>query len=95
MLKRRKVGSTSVRSPIQRMFDWLTSFAIKLFFAAVATVAIYFFFKYLVLNFVNFLKLHISGGALLKFSDNYFLFVTILIIVVVDFYILKDNLKKR
>ena len=95
MLKRRKIGSVNAESPADVVKKLFSSIAIKLLFCFVLSVAIYFFFTYFLFNFINFLIENITLGTPIDKNDTYFFIVMIFVLVVVNYIVLKDWIRKR
>ena len=95
MFRRRKIGSVNTESPadiVRRLFSGLI---VKLIFCAVLSVAVYFFFSWFLINFINFLIENITLGTPIDKNNSYFLIVMIFAMVVVNYVVLKDCLRKR
>ncbi len=95
MFKRKKIGSVNTESPaeiIGKIFSGLTA---KLIFCFVLSVAVYFFFTYFLFNFINFLIENVTLGTPVDKNDTYFLIVMIFALLVVNYIVLKDWLRKR
>lgn len=95
MFKRRKIGSVNAQSPANIVGKLLSGFVVKLIFCGILSVAVYFFFTYFLINFINFLIENITLGTPVDKKDPYFLIVLIFALVVVNYIVLKDWLRKR
>jgi hypothetical protein len=95
MFRRRKIGSANTESPADIVGKLLSGLAVKLIFCVVLSVAVYFFFTYVLFNFINFLIENITLGTPVDKDDTYFLIVMIFALIVVNYIVLRDWLRKR
>ena len=95
MFKRRKIGSATTESPSDVIGKLLSGLAIKLMFCAVLSGVVYFFFTYALFYFINFIIEHIILGTPIDKNNAYFLIVMIFAIIVVNYMVLRDWLRKR
>ena len=95
MLKRKKRGSINTESPADVLRKFFSGLIIKFLFCIVLSVAVYFFFNYFLINFINFLIENVIIGVPFDKNNTYFLVAMIFAIVVANYIVFKDRLRKR
>ena len=95
MFKRCKIGSINTLSPAQKIREWLVSITARILFVILVTIALYFFFQYVVFGVINFLSDKVLEAGPIDENNKIFLISMIVFISLVDIYILKDRLSKR
>jgi hypothetical protein len=93
--KRQKIGSINRQSPAMKFNCWFSNIFSRICFCIIALIAIYYFFMYFVINFVNFMITNISLGNTITKDNKIFVIFMIFFMLVTAFSILKDRLTKR
>jgi len=95
MFARRKISSINTLSPAQKIREWLVSLTAKILFTVIVSIAIYYFFRYVIFGVINFLSVQVLEAGAIEENNTIFLSSMIVVIILIDIYILKDRLTKR